>query len=135
MPGSSKTGRAAFHIAEVAALAGVKPHVLRYWETEFPQLDPEKNASGQRIYRQKDLNVVLHLKRLLYEEQYTIAGARKRLQDDLRDARRNQMPLALNLEEVRLAEQLVRARRKIKGMLEMLEKEPGRMGQEDESEG
>jgi DNA-binding transcriptional MerR regulator len=117
--------KAAFNIAEVADLAGVKPHVLRYWETEFPALDPEKNSSGQRVYRQKDVDVVMRLKRLLYEEQYTIAGARKRLGEDQKEARRNQLPLELNLAEAELAGQLVRTRRKLKAMIEQLAKPLG----------
>src|SRR3954470_318868 len=95
-------------------LAGIKPHVLRYWETEFPSLDPEKNSAGQRVYRAKDLDVVLHLKRLLYEEQYTIAGARKRLLEDQKDARRSQIPLELNLGEAEMAGQMVKAKKKVK---------------------
>ena len=112
--------RPSFSIADVAELAGVKPHVLRYWESEFPQLDPEKNGSGQRVYRQKDVDVVLRLKRLLYGEQYTIAGAKVRLAEDLKDSRRNQLPLELNLAEAEMASQLVRVRRKLKAIIEEL---------------
>ena len=68
-----------FKIGEVADLARTKPHVLRYWESEFKVLKPVKNASGQRVYRRKDVELVLEIKRLLYEEQYTIAGAKKKL--------------------------------------------------------
>jgi DNA-binding transcriptional MerR regulator len=68
-----------FKIGEVAAIAETKPHVLRYWETEFGILRPVKNASGQRVYRRRDVEVVLEIKRLLHEERFTIAGAKKRL--------------------------------------------------------
>jgi DNA-binding transcriptional MerR regulator len=68
-----------FKIGEVADLARTKPHVLRYWESEFKVLKPVKNASGQRVYRRKDVELVLEINRLLYEEQYTIAGAKKKL--------------------------------------------------------
>lgn len=119
---AGKQQKTAFNIAEMADLAEVKPHVLRYWETEFPALNPEKNSSGQRVYRAKDLDTVLHLKRLLYEEQYTIAGARKRLVEDQKDARRNQLPLELNLGEAEMAGQLMKAKKKLKALIEMLEK-------------
>ncbi|MGD9564392.1 MAG: MerR family transcriptional regulator [Pyrinomonadaceae bacterium] len=74
-----------FKIGEVCELVDVQAHVLRYWETEFPQLAPQKNRSGQRSYRRKDVEVALRIKELLYEELYTIAGARKRLQHELRE--------------------------------------------------
>ena len=60
-------------------LAGLEPYVLRYWETEFPQLRPDKGKTGQRLYKKKDLDHVLRIKQLLYKEGYTIAGARKKL--------------------------------------------------------
>ena len=66
-----------YSIGEAAAIAGVKPHVLRYWENEFSSLQPQKNESGQRVYRRKDIETILHIKNLLYKEGYTIAGARK----------------------------------------------------------
>lgn len=74
-----------FKIGEVCDLVGVQAHVLRYWETEFPQLAPQKNRSGQRSYRRKDVEISLRIKELLYEDMYTIAGARKRLQSELRE--------------------------------------------------
>lgn len=67
-----------YKIGEVSRVAGVEPYVLRYWETEFPFLRPRKTASGQRIYSRKDLEVVLQIRRLLYEERYTIEGVRKK---------------------------------------------------------
>jgi len=66
-----------YTISEVAELTGVKPHVLRYWEGEFPSLRPGKTRSGSRRYRQRDIDEVLAIKRLLYEEGYRISGARK----------------------------------------------------------
>src|SRR5580765_6295048 len=73
-----------FKIGEVCELAGVQAHVLRYWESEFPMLAPQKNRAGQRVYRKRDVEIALRLKELLYEDQYTIAGAKKRLANDLR---------------------------------------------------
>lgn len=69
-----------FKIGEVSALAGVEPYVLRYWETEFPSIKPVRAPTGQRLYRNKDVETVLKIKYLLYEKGFTIAGARKELQ-------------------------------------------------------
>jgi len=74
-----------FKIGEVCELVDVQAHVLRYWETEFPQLAPQKNRSGQRSYRRKDVEISLRIKELLYDELYTIAGARKKLQVEIRE--------------------------------------------------
>jgi DNA-binding transcriptional MerR regulator len=68
-----------YSISEVCSLTGLEPHVLRYWETEFSQLRPKKNRAGNRAYREKDIEVVKYIKQLLYEEQFTIPGAKKRL--------------------------------------------------------
>ena len=68
-----------FRIGDVSALVGVESHVLRFWESEFPSLAPRKTNSGQRQYRRKDVETVIAIKRLLYEEGYTIAGARRAL--------------------------------------------------------
>lgn len=68
-----------FKIGEVARLTGVKPYVLRYWETEFTGLGPKKSGTNQRQYRRKDVELVLEIKRLLYEKRFTIEGARKHL--------------------------------------------------------
>ena len=68
-----------FRIGEVSNLAHTKPYVLRYWETEFPTLKPTKSSTGHRLYRRQDVEMVLKIKRLLYEEGFTIDGARKYL--------------------------------------------------------
>jgi DNA-binding transcriptional MerR regulator len=75
-----------FKIGEVCEITGIQAHVLRYWESEFPMLAPQKNRAGQRTYRKRDVEMVLRIKELLYEDQYTIAGAKKRLSNDLRGA-------------------------------------------------
>jgi DNA-binding transcriptional MerR regulator len=69
-----------FRIGEVARLAGIKPYVLRFWESEFPTLGPKKSGTGHRLYRRKDVELVLEIKRLLYEKRFTIEGARKTLE-------------------------------------------------------
>ena len=68
-----------YKIGEVSKIVGVEPYVLRYWETEFSFLKPRKNKSGQRVYIKKDVETLLSIKRLLYQERYTIEGVRKRL--------------------------------------------------------
>lgn len=77
-----------FKIGEVCDIVDVQAHVLRYWETEFPMLSPQKNRSGQRTYRRRDVEIALRIKELLYEDLYTIAGAKKRLQKEMREASR-----------------------------------------------
>ncbi len=69
-----------FRIGEVARIAGIKPYVLRFWESEFNGLGPKKSGAGHRLYRRKDVELVLEIKRLLYEKRFTIEGARKVLQ-------------------------------------------------------
>jgi DNA-binding transcriptional MerR regulator len=68
-----------FRIGEVSRLVGVKPYVLRYWESEFPALAPKKSSTGQRLYRRRDVELLLEIKRLLYEKRFTLEGARKHL--------------------------------------------------------
>jgi DNA-binding transcriptional MerR regulator len=77
-----------FRIGEVSRLAGIKPYVLRFWETEFSSLGPKKSGKGHRLYRRKDVELVLEIKRLLYEKRYTIEGARKFLESRPREATR-----------------------------------------------
>ncbi len=82
--GSGRGGKPAklyYRIGEVAKITGVKPYVLRYWESEFRWMAPAKSRSNQRLYRQRDIDTILLIKKLLYEERYTIAGARKRLRE------------------------------------------------------
>ena len=95
-----------FRIGEVSRLSGLEPYVLRYWESEFPQLKPEKGKSGQRLYHRKDLEAVLRIKQLLYKEGFTIAGARKKL-----NSKGEQNALALAVET---------AKKELREILEML---------------
>ncbi len=74
-----------FKIGEVCELTETQPYVLRYWESEFPALAPAKNNSGQRIYRRRDIETILRIKALLYEEGFTIAGAKKKLEQEMKD--------------------------------------------------
>ncbi|HEX8153598.1 MAG TPA: MerR family transcriptional regulator [Thermoanaerobaculia bacterium] len=71
-----------YKIGEVCKLADVQPYVLRYWETEFPQLAPNKSGGGQRMYTRREIDVILRIKQLLYSEGFTIAGAKKKLEEE-----------------------------------------------------
>lgn len=75
-----------FRIGDVARIAGIKPYVLRFWETEFGGLGPKKSGTGHRQYRRKDVELVLEIKRLLYEQRFTIEGARKHLETRIKPA-------------------------------------------------
>ena len=76
-----------FKIGEAARWCGVKPYVLRYWETEFKSVRPQKTRSQQRLYRRRDVELVLRIRDLLYDDEYTISGARKRLRRSAKDAK------------------------------------------------
>lgn len=87
-----------YRINEVAKLTGVKPYVLRYWESEFPDLSPEKDASDQRRYRAKDIETILVIRKLLYEDRFTIKGARAQLKQELKIVRSSGIALPLESE-------------------------------------
>ena len=110
-------------IEEVSDLTGLKQHVLRYWEAEFPPLRPERTRANQRLYRQKDVDLILHIKQLLYERKFTLQGAREQLENDLKDARQQgQLALELDLEQSQLMGTLVKARRQARSILDLLDK-------------
>jgi DNA-binding transcriptional MerR regulator len=79
-----------YRIGEVARITGIKPYVLRYWETEFRPVLPPKSKSGQRMYRRREIEAILLVKRLLYKQRFTIAGARRRLRELLREGKDTQ---------------------------------------------
>jgi DNA-binding transcriptional MerR regulator len=85
-----------FRIGEVSALAKLPTYVLRFWETEFPQLKPTKSSTGQRMYRRRDVEFVMQIRKLLYEDGFTIAGARERLREEAR-SNRSQSPAAIQV--------------------------------------
>jgi DNA-binding transcriptional MerR regulator len=111
-----------YRIGEVSRITGLKPHVLRYWESEFKVIKPYKSGSLQRLYRKKDLDLILKIKKLLYEEGFTIAGAKKKIRD-LEKA--ENMKTRLRLVEKRPAsserELLSAIREELKGIRKMLE--------------
>jgi DNA-binding transcriptional MerR regulator len=97
-----------YKIGEVSEITGIEPYVLRYWESEFKIVSPSRTSSKQRLYRKKDLELILEIKKLLYEEKFTIAGAKKRLQKT-RGLKEQQMKL--ELPEKRYREALLRVKK------------------------
>ncbi|KAF0119924.1 MAG: putative transcriptional regulator [bacterium] len=85
-----------FKIKEVSEITGVEPYILRYWESEFNIINPSRTKSKQRLYRRKDLELILEIKKLLYEEQFTIAGAKKKLKESNLSENKNFQPTPPN---------------------------------------
>lgn len=112
-----------FRIGEVARLCTVEPYVLRFWESEFSQLRPNKSGTGQRLYRKRDVEVALRIKRLLYDEGYTIAGARQVFQAQARAGKaagQPELPLGQQQAAERAQLRLHKARKDLREILEML---------------
>ncbi len=105
-----------FRIGEVSSLCRLPAYVLRFWETEFPQLKPVKSSTGQRMYRRKDVEAVLRIKQLLYEEGFTIAGARQQLRADIK-IEKNQAPLPFPTHSASDLKRLRHGLQEILGML------------------
>ena len=106
-----------FKIGEVAEIVGVKPYVLRYWESEFSMIKPTKTRSKHRLYRRKDVETLLQIKRLLHEQRFTIEGARKRLKSSPKDERRQ---LEMPLEDRTYRNVLVRLKRDLESLHRLL---------------
>jgi DNA-binding transcriptional MerR regulator len=106
-----------YKIGEVCKLADVQPYVLRYWETEFPALAPNKSGGGQRLYSQREIDTILRIKQLLYSEGFTIAGAKKKLENEGGDA-----PAATTTPAQRdLTRALLEVRKELRAILDMLD--------------
>jgi DNA-binding transcriptional MerR regulator len=111
-----------YRIGEVSRITGLKPHVLRYWESEFRAIRPYKTGSLQRLYRKRDLEIVLRIKKLLYEEGFTIAGARKKMRDlEKEDGRRTKSTPAEKGPDEKERELLFVIREELEGIRDMLE--------------
>ncbi len=106
-----------YKIGEVSQITGVEPYVLRYWESEFKIINPGRTNSKQRLYRRKDLELILEIKRLLYEEKFTIAGAKKKLQK-MRAEQEKQ--LALKFPDKKYHEALLRVRQDLEELRKLL---------------
>ncbi|MFC1607731.1 MerR family transcriptional regulator [Candidatus Latescibacterota bacterium] len=92
-----------YSISEVADMTGLKPHILRFWEGEFPMLKPRKNRAGNRAYTERDIKIIGLIKQLLYDEKYTIDGAKKRMKSD-KDFLNTQLSLPFKKEIVNLSD-------------------------------
>lgn len=111
-----------YRIGEVSRITGLKPHVLRYWESEFRVIKPHKTGSLQRLYRKRDLRLILRIKKLLYEEGFTISGARKKIRDlEKEDGRRSKLTPAEKKSDEKERELLFVIREELKGIRDMLE--------------
>ncbi len=107
-----------FKIGEVSAILGVKPYVVRFWETEF-HLAPAKNSSRHRVYRRQEVETLLEIKRLLYDERFTIEGAQKKLKERMKEKSRQ---LDLNLPDNRYKAMLRRVKKDLSTLRRILEK-------------
>jgi DNA-binding transcriptional MerR regulator len=116
-----------FKIGEVCELTDTQPYVLRYWESEFPALAPAKNNSGQRIYRRRDIETILRIKTLLYEEGFTIAGAKKKLELEMKEQMKAGTTTTPPPEVVAAAgsdglkEEILSIRAELRGILELID--------------
>jgi DNA-binding transcriptional MerR regulator len=102
-----------YKIGEVSEITGIEPYVLRYWESEFKIVSPSRTNSKQRLYRKKDLELILEIKKLLYEEKFTIAGAKKRLQ---KTKALKEQQMKLELPEKRYREALIRVKKDLEDL-------------------
>lgn len=120
---SLPTGKLYYSISEVSDLVGVKPHVLRYWETQFKMLRPRKGRGGARMYKKRDIEVLFDIKQLLYDQRFTIAGARRKILDDKHDGK-DQIELPFTKFD---REETIRALKKdMESLLQMLKQDASR---------
>ena len=109
-----------FRIGEVSGLVGVEPYVLRYWETEFPSVGPKKSGTGHRMYRRKEVELLLKIKHLLYEKKYTIEGARLYLQSESKTVRGKQRSAKVEQRELFSSDPLPEIRKELVAILALL---------------
>jgi len=105
-----------YKIGEVSRITGVKPHVLRYWESEFKEIKPYKSRSLQRLYRKRDIELILRIKKLLYEDMFTISGAKRKIRDSANKPK--QMELRFNEEAYKKI--LTEIKRELRGITQSL---------------
>jgi len=112
-----------YKIGEVCKMADVQPYVLRYWETEFPALAPNKSGGGQRLYSQREIDTILRIKQLLYSEGFTIAGAKKKLEAEITGG--DAVPAASSAAQRDLTKALLEVRKELRAILQILSREDG----------
>jgi len=113
-----------YKIGEVCEITGIQPHVLRYWESEFPVLKPVKNTAGQRVYRERDIELIRRIKKLLYEEGFTISGAKKQIRRAGSAPREAKSPAPAEPRARVDRDTLARVRAELEGILAALENWP-----------
>lgn len=118
---SVPAGRLYYSISEVSDMMGVKPHVLRYWETQFRMLRPKKGRGGARMYRRRDVEVLFEIKKLLYDQRFTIAGARRKMLDDRATGEKEQIELPFH--KLERTEMVRTIRRDLEEVLELLRRD------------
>jgi DNA-binding transcriptional MerR regulator len=123
--GSDIPDKLYFRIGEVARLCDVPAYVLRFWESEFPQLKPHKGGTGQRLYRRRDVETALHIKSLLYQEGYTIPGARQVIKAELKH-KAPQLSLDIDAGSEVNVTQLRKLQKELQDLLALLSKAPAR---------
>lgn len=109
-----------FKIGEVSDLLGVEPYVLRYWESEFTALSPKKSGTGHRLYRRKDVELLLRIKHLLYDRKFTIEGARRTLHEESRGPKTRAVKATTVQRDLFAADPLPEIRRELAGILDLL---------------
>ena len=128
-------GKMYYTIGEVSDLTGVKPHVLRYWETEFPSLRPKKNRAGNRSYRPRDIKAVLAIRDLLYKEKFTINGARKKLQENFGNPDPILKQMQIPFSDPQARHVLVTVKKELEELREMLMNGKIENGEDEEASG
>lgn len=126
-----KISKVYYSISEVSDLTGLEPHVLRYWESEFPSLRPMKNRGGNRAYRENDIKLIFLIKRLLYHEKFTIDGARRQLKK-ASDSYLEQ--LELTFDEIQAQDMVRTVREELRDILDLVEEMPGRVSAAEDGE-
>lgn len=112
-----------YSISEVCEMTDLKPHVLRYWETAFPMLRPSKNQAGNRVYRPRELDLIRLIKRLLYDERFTVDGARQKLEEMKHVSEQDQMELDI-VDEQPAGSMIEEACNDLRGILAILDRDP-----------
>ena len=109
-----------FKIGEVSTLTGIEPYILRYWESEFKLIKPYRTKTNQRLYRKKDVEAIFKIKKMLYEQKFTIAGAKKKLKEHPEQPQQSQP--ALGLINPEYIDALKSTRKELQGIVDLLEK-------------
>ena len=110
-----------YSIGEVAEMTELKPYVLRYWETEFPELNPSKNRAGNRVYKDQDIELIFYIKDLLYDQKYTIEGARQKLKNNQSGGSDDDNAESESIDPVQLEKNLEQIKLGLKEILTLLD--------------